>query len=123
MTQNLVKNIIGNVTSSYQVNLRYKFLYNQKLHKFSHFHLSTLGICNAYLNKRHVVGKFFEWPEFFLLGGLGANGNMSGKLGMKLAIKWTHASSQKPCLEGSQPGNVPCSATKTKLVSILKFGM
>ena len=34
---------------------------------------------------RHVVGKFFDWPDIFP-GGLGANRHVSGKLGMKLAI-------------------------------------
>ena len=29
-------------------------------------HLSTLGICNAYLNICHFVGLFFDWPDIFL---------------------------------------------------------
>ena len=44
-------------------------------------------IYDAHLNIRHVVGKFFLIGQiFFYLGELGANRNMSGKLGMKLAI-------------------------------------
>ena len=31
--------------------------YNRKLHKLA-YHLSASGICNAYLNIRHVVGMF-----------------------------------------------------------------
>ena len=66
MTQNHVKNIIGNVASSYQVNLAIKIPdINQKLHKFAQCHLSTSGICNAYLNIRHMVGKFFWLARYF----------------------------------------------------------
>ena len=69
MTQNHVKDIIGNVALSYQVNLAIKNpKYNRKLHKFARFHLSTLGICNAYLTISHVVWKFFDWPDIFLFG-------------------------------------------------------
>ena len=43
MTQNLVKNINGNVASSFQVNLAMgNSYYNQKLHKFARFHKETL---------------------------------------------------------------------------------
>ena len=60
MTQNVVKNIIGNVASSYQVNLLIEIPnITENCIKISRFHLSALGICNAYLNIRHVVGKFF----------------------------------------------------------------
>ena len=75
------------MASSYQVN---RAIYipnrNQKLHKLAVFHLSLLGICNAFLNIVHVVGMFFDWPDCFYSGGLGANRNVLGKLGMKLAI-------------------------------------
>ena len=33
-----------------------------------------------------MLGSFIEWPAMFLSAELGANRNMSGKLGMKLAI-------------------------------------
>ena len=33
----------------------------------------------------HVVRMVFDWQDFFYSGELGANGNMSGKLSMKLA--------------------------------------
>ena len=86
MTQNLVKNIISNVSSSYQVNLVIKnpnITYNYII---CTFYLPTLGSCNAYLNIRHVVGMFLIGQILFYLGGLGANRNVSGKLSMKLAI-------------------------------------
>ena len=61
--------------------------YDRKLHKFARFHLPTLGICNAYLNIRHVDG------NFFLIGQIFSNresseliGTCRGKLGKKLAI-------------------------------------
>ena len=59
MTQNLVKNIIGNVASSYQVNLSIE-IPNITEHYINWYVFTLiLGICNAYLNIRHVVGKFF----------------------------------------------------------------
>ena len=33
-----------------------------------------------------LLGSFFDWLDIFYSGGLGANRNVSGKLGMKLAI-------------------------------------
>ena len=66
MTQNIAKNIIGNVASSYQVNLAIDIPNITENYINSHvFHLSTLGICNAYLNIRHVVGKFFSIGQIF----------------------------------------------------------
>ena len=56
------------------------------MHKLTRFHLSTLAICNAYLNIRHVIGLFIDWPDIFNSGGLRAKPNMTGKVGMKLAI-------------------------------------
>ena len=73
MTLNIVKNIIGNVASSYQVNRAIE------IPNLNENYLSRLGICNAYLNIRHVVGSVLDWPEFFL----GATRNMSGKFGIK----------------------------------------
>ena len=70
------------MASSYLVNLPIEI----QLHKLAPFHLSTLGICNAYLNIGHVVGKFYDWPDSFYLGGFGANRNVLGKLGVILAI-------------------------------------
>ena len=76
MTQNIVKNIVGNVASSYQVNLAIE------IPNINENYLSRLGICNAYLDIRHVVGSILDWPDIFLR----ATRNMSGKLGIKLAI-------------------------------------
>ena len=90
MTQNHVKNIIGNVASSCQYNRAIEIPNISKIYifiKFARFHLSTLGICNAYLDKRHVVGKFFLFAQIiFKSEGLIAYRNVSGKLCMKLAI-------------------------------------
>ena len=61
-------------------------IHNKKLHKLACFHLSTLGICNAYFNIGHIVGMFYNWPDCFYSWGLRANWNVSGKLSMKLAI-------------------------------------
>ena len=90
MTQNLPKNIIGSVASIYQTNLV----------------IEIPNITENYVNShvftcRHWVSAlFFEYTsrcwEVFLIGqiffyseGLGANRNVSGKLGMKLAIIFT----------------------------------
>ena len=82
MTQNLVKNIIGNVASSYQVNLAIENAnMTEKIHKFAHFHLSTLGICNDYFCTSRCWEVFFDWPDIFLFG-------RARKLGMKLAIDY-----------------------------------
>ena len=60
MTQKLVKTIISDVASSYQVNLVIEVPnITENEIKFARFHLSTLGIFNAHLNIRRVVGKFF----------------------------------------------------------------
>ena len=32
------------------------------------FSFVNIGICNAYLNIRHAVGMFFDWPDIFLFG-------------------------------------------------------
>ena len=87
MTQNIIKNIIGNVASSYQVNLAIEIPnITEKITQTHTFSLSTLGICNIYLNTCHVVGMFFDWPDCFYLGWLGANPKVWQKFGMKLAI-------------------------------------
>ena len=79
-----LQNIIGNVASSYQVNLA------REIHNLARFHMSTLGICNAYSNILHVVGIIFLIGQIcFYLGGLGANRNMWGQLRMKLAMAAT----------------------------------
>ena len=60
MTRNLVKNIIGNVASSYQVNLAIdipNITENYINHTFSLVDIVYLQY--AYLNIRYVVGKFF----------------------------------------------------------------
>ena len=60
MTQNVPKNIIGNVASSYQVNLAIEIPNITKncinLHVFTCRHWVS---AHAYLNVHHVVGKFF----------------------------------------------------------------
>ena len=93
MTQNLARNIIDSVVSSYQVNLAIE-IHNLTENYIACFYLSSLGICNAYLNIDHIVGMFFDWPDCFYSGGLGDNRNVSGKHGMKLAIV-------KTCFGGS----------------------
>ena len=66
MTQNLVKNIIGIVASSYQVNLAIEIPnITRKLHKFARFHFSTLDVCNACLDIGHFVGKLFWLARYF----------------------------------------------------------
>ena len=89
MTQNLVKNITGNVASSYQVNLAIE---NPNMtENYINSYIFTCRQLVRYLQclfkKRHVVGKFFfDWLDIFYSGGLGAYRNVSGNLGMKLAI-------------------------------------
>ena len=87
MAQNLVKNISGNVASSYQVNLA----------------IGIPNITENYINShvftcRHWVSTilikiYVTLLESFLIGqislyseGFGANRNVTGKLGIKLVI-------------------------------------
>ena len=69
MTQNLVINIIGNVASSYQVNLAKEI--PNIIENYINSHVFTcrhwVG-ANVYLNICSVVGKFFGWPDIFLFG-------------------------------------------------------
>ena len=78
------------MASSYQVNLAIE-IYNIT-QNYINLHIFTcrqwVSANYAYLNIRRIVGTlfFFDWPDIFYSGGLGANRNVSGKLGMKLAI-------------------------------------
>ena len=78
-TQNIVKNIIGNVASSYQVNQAIEIPYIAENCINSH-----VFTCSAMLIRCWKV--FWLARYFFYSGGLGANRNVSGKLDMKLAI-------------------------------------
>ena len=44
----------------------------------------------------HVARIFFDCQDFFYSGELGASGNMSGKLSMKLAICFLRNSDSEP---------------------------
>ena len=71
MTKDLAKNIIGGVVSSYQAILAIEIPdITENYTKFAGFHLSTLGIYNAYLNIQvgHIVGMFDDWPACFRFG-------------------------------------------------------
>ena len=81
MTQNLVKNIIGNVASSYQVNVVIE-IPNITEHILT-FSLVDIGYLQCLFKYRPTSRC---WPDIFYPGGLGANRNVLGKLGMKLAI-------------------------------------
>ena len=66
MTQNIVKNIIGNVASSYQVNLAIGIPNITENYINSHVFTCRHWVSAIpYLNMRHVVGKFFDWPDNF----------------------------------------------------------
>ena len=54
MTKNLVKNIIGNLALSYQVNLAIEIPNITENYINQHFLLVDIG----YLQIRHIVGKF-----------------------------------------------------------------
>ena len=66
MTQNIAQNIIGNVASSYQVNLAIEIPnINENYINLRVFTCRHWVICNAYFNIRHVVGKFFRLARYF----------------------------------------------------------
>ena len=87
MTQNLPKNIIGSVASTYQANLVIEIPNITEnyvnLHVFT-FDIEYLHCLFKYTSRCWEV--FLIGQIFFYSGGLGANRNVSGKLGMKLAI-------------------------------------
>ena len=85
MTKNLVKIIIGNVASSYQVNLSTEIPNITENYINSHAFTCHHWV-SSMLNIRHDVGMFLIGQIFFYSGGLGANWNVSRKLGMNLAI-------------------------------------
>ena len=89
MTQNLSKNIIGNVASSYQVNLAIEIpntliTENYILHIFTCRHIWYLQCLFKYTSRCWEV--FLIGQIFFYSGGLRAYRNVSGKLCIKLAI-------------------------------------
>ena len=53
------------------------------LHIFTCCHWVSAMLIQIYVT---LLESFFDWPDIFYSGGLGANRNMSGILGMKLAI-------------------------------------
>ena len=85
MTQNLVKNIIGTVASSYQVNQAIEIPNITENYINSHIFIWYLQCLFKYMSRCWEV--FLIGQIFFYSGGLGANRNVLGKLGMKLAIR------------------------------------
>ena len=88
MTRFIVKNIIGNVALSYQVNLAIEIpnlTKNYINRTFSLVDIWYLQCLFKYTSRCWEV--FLIGQIFFLSGELGANLNMSGKLGMKLPIR------------------------------------
>ena len=89
MTQNLVKNIICNVASSYQVNLAIEIPNITENYIVSH-----AFTCQHWVSAMLISIYTSCWWEvilivqiFFDSGGLGFNRNKLGKLGIKLAIR------------------------------------
>ena len=77
MTQNIVKNIIGNVASSYKANLVKGIL--NITENYINSHVFTCRHC--VLNMRQVVGKFFfDWPDIFLIGRAWSKSEHVGKI-------------------------------------------
>ena len=64
MTQNLVKNIIGNVGSSYQVNVAIEIPnITEHILTFSLVDIGYLQCLFKYIGLRHVVGQIFSIRE------------------------------------------------------------
>ena len=59
MTQNIVKNIIGNVASSYQVNIAIEILSITENYINSHVFTCRHWVSAMLILIGHVVGKFF----------------------------------------------------------------
>ena len=80
------QNIIGNVASSYQVNLAIEIPNITENYINSHIFTCQRWV-SAMLIKYRLLGIFLISQIFFYSGGLRANRNVSGKLGIKLAIQ------------------------------------
>ena len=78
MAQNLVKTSFGNMASSYQVNVAIE-IPNITEHILT-FSLVAIGYLQCLFKYRPTSRC---WPDVFYSGGLGANRNVLGKLGMK----------------------------------------
>ena len=69
MTQNIVKNTIGNVASSYQVNLAIEIPNITEnyinSHVFTCRHWVSPLLIQIYVT---LLGSFFDWPDIFLIG-------------------------------------------------------
>ena len=69
MTQNLVKSIIGNVASSYQVNLVIEIPNITENYINSHIftcrHWVSAMLILIYVT---LLGSFCDWPDIFLIG-------------------------------------------------------
>ena len=79
MTQNLVKNIIGNVASSYQVNLAIENANMTENYINLHIFTCRHQVSAMLIFIRHVVGKFFDWPDIFLFGRARSKSEFVGK--------------------------------------------
>ena len=70
MTQNLAKNIIGGVVSSYQANLVLEIPDITENYINSHVFTSQHWVSAMLIsNIGHVVGMFDDWPDYFRFGG------------------------------------------------------
>ena len=88
MTQNLPKNIIGSVASIYQANLVIEIPNTTENYVNSHVFTCRhwlSAMLFKYMSRCWEV--FLIGQIFFYSGGLRASWNVSGKLGMKLAIE------------------------------------
>ena len=68
MTQNLVKNIIGNVASSYQVNLVIENADMTENYINSHIFTCRHWVSAMLILYVTLLGSFFDWPDIFLFG-------------------------------------------------------
>ena len=100
MTQNLVKNIIGNVASRYQAHVAIEIpnITENYINSLSLVNIGYLQCLLKYMSRCWEVffGKFFFFGHiFFYLGGLGANWNVLGKT--QYEISYTCSIATKTC--------------------------
>ena len=88
MAQNLAKNIIDSVESSYQANLVIEIPNITESYINSHVFTCQHWVSTMRIKvKVTLLGCLMIGQIVLDSGGLGANRNVSGKLGMKLAIR------------------------------------
>ena len=87
MTQNLVKNIIGNVASSYQVNLAIGNANMTENYINSNISLVDIRYLQCLFLYVTLLGSFFDWTDIFLIGRAQSKSECVGKTRYEISYR------------------------------------